>query len=109
MAITAIAIAAICHALERRCGTADCAAAPRGAAFFVEARSRRLRGRLDWSEAERRGAVRPADQAKSKGKQPSALAASQRDNEEADSAGRCAPRSQTKTKSKRSEHIWSSL
>ena len=40
-------------------------------------------GRLERSEAERRGAVRPADQAETEGKRPSALAGSQRDRKEA--------------------------
>ena len=35
MAITAIMVAGFCHALERRCGTADCAAALRGGRVFV--------------------------------------------------------------------------
>ena len=39
-------------------------------------------GRLERSEAERRGAVRPADQAETEGKRPSALAGSQRDRKE---------------------------
>lgn len=51
-----------------------------------EARSRRLRGSLDWSEAERRGAVRPADQAEAEGKRASGQTAAQRDSEEARSA-----------------------